>query len=171
MLKVAAMVLGIMGSIATFIFAPLACGVLSDQSSIFLSTFWLYAILLFWALSIIALIGATLMNSNPRVGRHLLCIAAIPCALGTFGALLSLSFLALMLFGLCALLLGLSTVFAFIHYWQFEGGPEENPRLERVTDSREVQPEDAVTRNNKNGFTQKVRQLGHTTRSQELPSP
>ena len=117
------MVLGILGSITTFFFAPIAYVVLSDQSAI-----WRFAILLFWALSIVALIGAILMNSNPRVGRNLLCIAAIGCALGTFGALLSFSFLGLMLFGLCALLLGLSTVFAFIHYRQVQAGHEESPR-------------------------------------------
>ena len=110
-MKVAAMVLGILGSIATFFFTPLACVALSDQSSI-----WRFAILLFWALAIVALIGAILINSNPRVGRNLLCIAAIPCALGTVGALLSLSSLSLMLFGLCALLLGLATTFAYLHF-------------------------------------------------------
>ena len=127
MLKVAAMVLGILGSIATFYFGTFGMFVIGAPALIL----W-FGILLFWAFSVVALIGAILTHSNPKAGLVLLCAASAICILGTVGAVLSISLDGMLSFGPCALLLGLATVFAFIHYRQVQSGPTNHRRSIKV---------------------------------------
>ncbi len=106
-MKIAAMVLGILGSIVTFfisVFAValggLASAVTGEASYVFIG--WLVVLS-----SILALVGAILVNGNPRLGAILLGIAAVPSILFTFSGVG-------MFFGLGTLLLMIATVLAFI---------------------------------------------------------
>ena len=106
-LKIAAMVLGILGSVVTF-FVSVGAVVLGGLFSAITGDGFAY--LVGWLVvlsSIAALVGAILTNSNPRVGAILLGIAAIPSIL--FTLLVSSLF-----FGLGTLLLVIATVLAFI---------------------------------------------------------
>ena len=106
-MKIAAMVLGILGSVVTF-FVSVGAVVLGGLFSAITGDGFAY--LVGWLVvlsSIAALVGAILTYSNPRVGAILLGIAAIPSIL--FTLLVSSLF-----FGLGTLLLVIATVLAFI---------------------------------------------------------
>ena len=106
-LKIAAMVVGILGSVVTF-FVSVGAVVLGGLFSAITGDEFAY--LVGWLVvlsSIAALVGAILTKSNPRVGAILLGIAAIPSIL--FTILVSSLF-----FGLGTLLLVIATVLAFI---------------------------------------------------------
>ena len=106
-MKIAAMVLGILGSVVTFfvsVGAVVLGGIFSaiTGEGIFVFVGWLVVLS-----SILALVGAILTNGNPRVGATLLGIAAIPSILFTLMG-------AGMFFGLGTLLLVIATVLAYI---------------------------------------------------------
>ena len=106
-MKIAAMVLGILGSVVTF-FVSIGAVLLGGLFSAITGDGFAY--LVGWLVgmsSIAALVGAILTKSNPRVGAILLGIAAIPSIL--FTILVSSLF-----FGLGTLLLVIATVLAFI---------------------------------------------------------
>ena len=106
-LKIAAMVLGILGSVVTF-FVSVGAVVLGGLFSAITGEGFAY--LVGWLVvlsSIAALVGAILTHSNPRVGAILLGIAAIPSIL--FTILVSSLF-----FGLGTLLLVIAAVLAFM---------------------------------------------------------
>ena len=106
-MKIAAMVVGILGSIVTF-FVSVGTVVLGGLFSaftgegIFVAIGWLVVLS-----SIAALVGAILTNGNPRIGAILLGIAAVPSVLFTLSGVG-------LFFGLGALLLLIATVLAFI---------------------------------------------------------
>ena len=113
-LKIAAMVLGILGSVVTF-FVSVGAVVLGGLFSAITGEGFAY--LVGWLVvlsSIAALVGAILTHSNPKVGAILLGIAAIPSIL--FTILVSSLF-----FGLGTLLLVIAAVLAFIASTQEKG--------------------------------------------------
>lgn len=114
-MKIAAMVVGILGSVVTFfvsIFTLLASSVLSafTGEGIFVAIGWLVVLS-----SIGALVGAILTNGNPRLGAILLGIAAVPSVFFTASGVH-------LVFGLGALLLVIAAVLAFIASTQESAG-------------------------------------------------
>ena len=106
-MKIAAMVVGILGSVVTFfvsIFTLLASSVLSafTGEGIFVAIGWLVVLS-----SIGALVGAILTSGNPRLGAILLGIAAVPSIFFTASGVH-------LVFGLGTLLLVIAAVLAFI---------------------------------------------------------
>ena len=106
-MKIAAMVVGILGSVVTFFVSILALLVSSIFSAftgegIFVAIGWLVVLS-----SIGALVGAILTNGNPRLGAILLGIAAVPSIFFTTSGVH-------LVFGLGALLLVIAAVLAFI---------------------------------------------------------
>ncbi len=106
-MKIAAMVVGMLGSVVTFfvsIFTLLASSVLSafTGEGIFVAIGWLVVLS-----SIGALAGTILTNGNPRLGAILLGIAEVTNVLFTTSGVR-------LVFGLGALLLVIAAVLAFI---------------------------------------------------------
>ena len=106
-MKIAAMVVGILGSVVTFfvsIFTLLASSFLSafTGEGIFVAIGWLVVLS-----SIGALVGAILTSGNPRLGAILLGIAAVPSIFFTASGVH-------LVFGLGTLLLVIAAVLAFI---------------------------------------------------------
>ena len=111
--RIATMVLGILGSVVTFLFSVLVVtlggfGTKFEDEGYLVFAGWLVVLS-----SVIALLGAILTHGSPRVGAKLLGIAAIPCILFTFAGVG-------MFFGLGTLLLVIATVLAFIDSRQAE---------------------------------------------------
>ena len=105
--KIAAMVVGILGAVVTFFVSVwlVAIGGLFSAvtgEGIFVFIGWLVVLS-----SIAALVGAILTHGNPRVGALLLAIAAVPSILFTLMG-------AGMFFGLGTLLLVIATVLAYL---------------------------------------------------------
>ena len=106
-MKIAAMVLGILGSVVTFFVSVGAVVIGGLFSAITGEGLAYYVGWLVVLSSIAALVGAILTYSNPRVGAILLGIAAVPSILFTFMGVA-------LFFGLGTLLLVIATVLAFI---------------------------------------------------------
>ena len=105
-MKIAAMVVGILGSVVTFFVSIVALLVSSIFSAftgegIFVAIGWLVVLS-----SIGALVGAILTSGNPKLGAILLGLAAVPSVFFTFSGVH-------LVFGLGALLLVIAAAFAF----------------------------------------------------------
>lgn len=105
--RIATMVLGILGSVVTFLFSVMVVTLGGFGTKFEDEGYLVFAGWVVMLSSVIALLGAILTHGSPRVGAKLLGIAAIPCILFTFAGVG-------MFFGLGTLLLVIAAVLAFI---------------------------------------------------------